>query len=207
MFLRYITGMKKLPLMMLLGALALPAGYYVMPLAAREMTPLTATATKAATPQAAAAEARDKVYNAEQFKLANGMEFVVIPNHRAPVITSMVWYKVGAADEPRGYSGLAHYLEHLLFKGTATMKPGEFSKKIRALGGNDNAFTTQDYTAYYQSIAVTHLETIMKMEADRMVNTEPPPEDFKSERNVVLEERRQRTENDRAVISVSNCAR
>lgn len=187
--------MKKLPFYLLLGALCLPAGYSVSPLYARENTSaVTKAATAPATP--APQETRRKVYNAEQFKLANGMEYVVIPNHRAPVVTTMIWYKVGAADEPRGLSGMAHYLEHLLFKGTATVKPGEFSRKVRALGGNDNAFTTQDYTAFHQSIAVTHLETMMRMEADRMVNTNPPPEDFKSERNVVLEERRQRTEND-----------
>ncbi len=139
---------------------------------------------------------RTKVYNAETFTLANGMQVVIIPNHRAPVVTHMVWYRVGAADEPRGLTGMAHYLEHLLFKGTATVKPGEFSKRIRALGGNDNAFTSQDYTAFYESIAVEHLETVMKMEADRMVNTDPPPGDFTSEQKVVLEERRQRTEND-----------
>lgn len=140
--------------------------------------------------------ARTKIYNAESFTLDNGMEFVVIPNHRVPAVTSMVWYKVGAADEPRGLSGMAHYLEHLLFKGTPTVKPGEFSKIVRGLGGNDNAFTTQDYTAFFQSIATIHLETMMKMEADRMLNTNPPPADFTSEQKVVLEERRQRTEND-----------
>lgn len=145
---------------------------------------------------APAAHAEDKVYNAETFTLANGMQVVVIPNHRAPVVTHMVWYKVGSADEPRGLSGMAHYLEHLLFKGTPTTKAGEFSKRIRALGGNDNAFTTQDYTAFHESIAVEHLEDVMKMEADRMMNTNPPPGDFTSEQKVVLEERRQRTEND-----------
>lgn len=168
---------------MILLALAAPG----LPVQAREAMPAASSAQ---------AEVRAKVYNAESFTLANGMEFVVIPHHRVPVVTSMIWYKVGAADEPRGLSGMAHYLEHLLFKGTATVKPGAFSKIVRARGGNDNAFTTQDYTAFFQSIAVAHLETIMKMEADRMVNTEPPPADFKAERNVVLEERRQRTEND-----------
>lgn len=145
---------------------------------------------------APAAHAENKVYNAETFTLANGMQVVVIPNHRAPVVTHMVWYRVGSADEPRGLSGMAHYLEHLLFKGTPTTKAGDFSKRIRALGGNDNAFTTQDFTAYHESIAVEHLEDVMKMEADRMMNTNPPPGDFTSEQKVVLEERRQRTEND-----------
>lgn len=137
-----------------------------------------------------------KVYNAESFTLKNGMEVVVIPNHRAPVVTHMIWYKVGAADEPRGLSGMAHYLEHLLFKGTPTLPPGEYSRRIRALGGDDNAFTANDYTAFFESIAVDHLETVMKMQADRMMNTNPPPADFTAEQKVVLEERRQRTEND-----------
>jgi len=141
-------------------------------------------------------QAQGKVYNAETFTLQNGMQVVVIPNHRAPVVTHMIWYRVGAADEPRGLTGMAHYLEHLLFKGTATVKAGDFSKRIRALGGNDNAFTAQDYTAFFESFAVEHLETVMKMEADRMMNTNPPPGDFTSEQKVVLEERRQRTEND-----------
>lgn len=143
-----------------------------------------------------AAYAQDKVYNAETFTLANGMQVVVIPNHRAPVVTHMIWYRVGAADEPRGQSGMAHYLEHLLFKGTPTLPTGEFSRRIRSLGGNENAFTAQDYTAFHESIAVEHLESIMKMEADRMMNTNPPPADFTSEQKVVIEERRQRTEND-----------
>ncbi|QQG36166.1 MAG: insulinase family protein [Micavibrio aeruginosavorus] len=147
-------------------------------------------------PVAAQNAAPEKVYNAERFTLKNGMEVVVIPNHRAPVVTHMLWYKVGAADEPRGLSGMAHYLEHLLFKGTPTLPPGEYSRRIRALGGDDNAFTANDYTAFFESIAVEHLETVMKMQADRMMNTSPPPADFTAEQKVVLEERRQRTEND-----------
>lgn len=152
--------------------------------------------TLAPYPAGAQDRAAEKVYHAESFTLKNGMEVVVIPNHRAPVVTHMIWYKVGAADEPRGLSGMAHYLEHLLFKGTPTLAPGEYSKRIRALGGNDNAFTSNDYTAFFESIAVEHLETVMKMQADRMMNTNPPPADFTSEQKVVLEERRQRTEND-----------
>lgn len=137
-----------------------------------------------------------KTFNAQSFTLDNGMEVVVIPNHRAPVVTHMLWYKVGAADEPFGQSGMAHYFEHLMFKGTSRLKPGEFSTTVRKLGGNDNAFTSQDYTAYFESIAVEHLETVMKMEADRMQNLNPPPEHYASEKKVVLEERRERTEND-----------
>lgn len=138
---------------------------------------------------------REKTFNAEHFVLDNGMNVVVIPNHRAPVVTHMVWYGVGAADEPRGHSGLAHFLEHLMFKGTQEIPPGAFSKRIRALGGRDNAFTGKDFTAYHQSIAAEHLETVMAMEADRMKNLILPPEEVKSELLVVIEERRQRTDN------------
>src|SRR5690606_24947183 len=125
--------------------------------------------------------------------LSNGMQVVVIPNHRAPVVTHMVWYKVGAADEKPGLSGMAHYLEHLLFKGTAKLAPGEFSKTVKTLGGNDNAFTSQDYTAYFESISIDNLEKVMAMDADRMLNANPPEDHYKSEKSVVLEERRQRT--------------
>ncbi len=144
----------------------------------------------------AALPANAKVFNAETFTLENGLQVIVVPNHRAPVVTHMAWYKVGAVDEPQGLSGMAHYLEHLLFKGTKTLAPGEFSRIVKRLGGNDNAFTGQDYTAYFQSIAKQHLPEMMRMEADRMVNLQVPPEHFKSEKKVVLEERRQRTEND-----------
>ncbi|HPD82259.1 MAG TPA: pitrilysin family protein [Alphaproteobacteria bacterium] len=137
-----------------------------------------------------------KVFNAESFKLENGLEIIVIPKKTAPVVTSMIWYKVGAADEPQGKSGMAHYFEHLMFKGTSTLAPGDFSKTIRKLGGNDNAFTGQDYTAYFETISTDKLAQVLRMEADRMVNLSPPPEHFASEKNVVLEERRQRTEND-----------
>ncbi len=136
------------------------------------------------------------VFNAESFTLDNGMKVVVIPNHRAPVVAHMVWYQVGAADEPQGLSGMAHYFEHLMFKGTKKLEPGEFSRIVKSLGGRDNAFTGQDYTAYFQTIAVEHLESMMEMEADRMANLDVPADHFASEKNVVIEERRQRTEND-----------
>jgi len=136
------------------------------------------------------------VFNAETFTLDNGMEVVVIPNHRAPVVSHMVWYKVGAADEPQGLSGMAHYFEHLMFKGTEKFEPGEFSRIVKSLGGRDNAFTGQDYTAYFQTISRDHLGQMMEMEADRMANLDVPADHFASEKNVVLEERRQRTEND-----------
>lgn len=141
-------------------------------------------------------ETRRPTFYAESITLENGIEIVVVPNHRAPVVTHMVWYKVGAADEPTGSSGMAHYFEHLMFKGSEHVPPGAFSKTVKALGGNDNAFTSQDYTAYFQSIAKEHLSKVMEMEADRMTTLNPPPEEFITEKNVVLEERKQRSEND-----------
>jgi zinc protease len=143
-----------------------------------------------------ASTASAKVFNAESFMLDNGLQVVVIPKKSAPAITNMVWYKVGAADEPQGLSGMAHYFEHLMFKGTEKLAPGEFSTTVKKLGGNDNAFTSQDYTAYFQTISKEHLPRILEMEADRMVNLSVPKEHFDSEKKVVLEERRQRTEND-----------
>lgn len=130
------------------------------------------------------------------FTLDNGMEVVVIEDHRAPVVVHMVWYRAGSADERPGVSGVAHYLEHLLFKETENMAAGEFSKTVAANGGSDNAFTSYDYTAYFQRIAADRLDLMMKMEADRMVNLKITQEDILTEREVVIEERNQRTEND-----------
>lgn len=129
------------------------------------------------------------------FTLDNGMDVVVIEDHRAPVVQHMVWYRVGSADEPVGSSGVAHFLEHLLFKGTDTLAPGEFSATVAANGGNDNAFTSYDYTAYFQRVAADRLELMMRMEADRMRNIRLSEEDILTERDVILEERNQRTEN------------
>lgn len=140
-------------------------------------------------------DAHAGTFNAHYDRLDNGMEIVVIPNHRAPVVHHMLWYKVGSADEEWGKSGLAHLFEHLMFRGTKTLADGEFSKRIAALGGRDNAFTTQDTTAFHQSIGVEHLETVMRMEADRMVNLNLSDEVIEKERSVVIEERKQRLEN------------
>jgi zinc protease len=131
-----------------------------------------------------------------EFTLANGLDVVVIPDHRAPVVTQMVWYKAGAADEPPGSSGIAHFLEHLMFKGTDKIPTGQFSKIIARNGGEDNAFTNHDVTAYFQRVAKDRLATVMEMEADRMVNLRLSEEDVKTERNVILEERRSRVDND-----------
>ncbi len=141
----------------------------------------------------AAIAASDQVTD---FTLDNGMDVVVIEDHRAPVAVHMVWYRAGAADEPPGASGVAHYLEHLMFKGTDSVDPGEFSATVARHGGKDNAFTSQDYTGYYQRIAADRLELMMQMEADRMVNLRLAGKDIVTERNVILEERNQRVEND-----------
>jgi len=125
------------------------------------------------------------------FELDNGMQVVVIEDHRAPVVVHMVWYKVGAADDPAGHSGIAHYLEHLMFKATETMAEGEFSATVEANGGRDNAFTSWDYTAYHQRVAADRLELMMQMEADRMVNLRLDRSDWLPERDVILRERGQ----------------
>jgi zinc protease len=137
---------------------------------------------------------------ATSFKLANGLELVVIPDHRAPVVTHMVWYRVGAADEPAGISGIAHFLEHLMFKSTEKIPSGEFSKIISRLGGQDNAFTSQDATAYFQRIAKERLSDVMEMEADRMVNLRLAEKEVLTERDVIMEERRSRVENNPQAI-------
>ena len=129
------------------------------------------------------------------FTLANGLEVVVVPDRRAPVVTHMVWYKVGAADETPGKSGLAHFLEHLLFKGTALHPMGEFSKTVAFVGGQENAFTTQDYTGYFQRVSREHLKTLMEFESDRMTGLELTDAAVAPELKVVLEEQNQRVAN------------
>ena len=123
--------------------------------------------------------------------LDNGMQVVVIEDRRAPVVVNMVWYQIGAADEPPGQSGIAHFLEHLMFKGTDTMEPGEFSAVVEANGGRDNAFVSWDYTGYFQRVAADRLELMIEMEADRMVNLSFTEAEWLPERDVILEERGQ----------------
>ncbi len=137
-----------------------------------------------------------KVFDPTVFTLKNGMTVVVVENHRAPIVSHMVWYKVGAADEPAGKTGLAHLLEHLMFKGTPTVPAGRFSRLIAEKGGVDNAMTSRDFTAYFQHIAAEHLPLAMRLEADRMAHLKLAEKDFRSEREVVREERLQRTDND-----------
>ena len=130
------------------------------------------------------------------FTLANGLEVVVIPDHRAPVVTHMIWYRNGAADDPPGKSGIAHFLEHLMFKGTKAHPKGEFSEFISEIGGQENAFTSSDFTAYFQQVARQHLRACMAFEADRMTGLVLTDEVVAPERDVVLEERRMHADTD-----------
>lgn len=136
-----------------------------------------------------------QMFGAEATELANGMQVVAVPNHRAPVLSSMIWYKVGAADEEPGKTGLAHMVEHMMFKGTKTVPAGMFSRIVAENGGRDDAFTTADYTAYYQDIAADKLDDVLRLEADRMANLTLHEKDFSTEHQVVLEELRMRVEN------------
>ena len=133
--------------------------------------------------------------NVTTFELENGMQVVVVEDDRAPVVQHMIWYRAGSADEPKGSSGVAHFLEHLLFKATDKLEAGEFSATVARNGGRDNAFTSYDYTAYYQRVASNRLGLMMEMEADRMKNIRLTEENIKTERDVIIEERNQRTEN------------
>ena len=137
---------------------------------------------------------------ATEFTLPNGLMVVVVPDNRAPVVTHMIWYRVGAADEPPGTSGIAHFLEHMMFKATEKIGTGEFSKIVSRLGGQDNAFTAQDITAYFQRVSKDRLPKVMEMEADRMVNLKLDEKEVLTERDVILEERRSRVENNPSAI-------
>jgi len=136
-----------------------------------------------------------EVFDPTTFTLDNGLQVVVVTNRRAPIVTQMLWYEVGSADDPRGRSGLAHVTEHLMFKGTPKHPDGEFSDIVARLGGEENAFTSYDYTGYYQTVAREHLERIMELEADRMRNLKLEASDVKTESQVVVQERKQRVEN------------
>jgi zinc protease len=134
--------------------------------------------------------------NVAQFTLDNGMRILVIPDHRAPVVSHMVWYRVGGVDDPPGLSGIAHFFEHLMFKGTDKVAPGDISRIVARNGGTDNAFTGHDYTAYFQRIARDRLPLVMELEADRMANLNLSEENVLTEREVVREERNMRVESD-----------
>src|SRR5438105_3702628 len=136
----------------------------------------------------------DAAPHAEQFKLANGFTVIVKPDHRAPTAVQMVWVRVGSIDEVDGWTGLAHMNEHMMFKGTRELKPGEFSRRVAELGGRENAFTMHDATGYYQQIPANRLEDVMKLESDRFAHMQWPDDEFKRELEVVKEERRWRTD-------------
>lgn len=158
-------------------------------------------AGKTAAPPAAAKPGAT-ASGAQQFTLANGMQLIVQPDHRAPTAVHMVWVRVGSMDEVDGTSGVAHVLEHMMFKGSKTVPPGDFSRRVAALGGRENAFTSRDYTGYYQQIPANRLEDVMRLESDRFANNQWPDAEFKKELEVVKEERRMRTEDQpRAVLA------
>lgn len=150
----------------------------------------SALAESPASPAAAPAE-----FKVTDFLLDNGMEVVVIPDHRAPIVTHMVWYKIGSADEPPGKSGIAHFFEHLMFKATTNHAAGEFDRAVSDIGGSNNAFTSYDYTAFHETVAPSALELMMSFEADRMRNLILTDDVIKTERDVILEERRSRIDN------------
>ncbi|MBW8909344.1 MAG: insulinase family protein [Mesorhizobium sp.] len=155
----------------------------------------SALAIAAATPARAADE------EVKDFLLNNGMEVVVIPDHRAPIVTHMVWYKIGSADEPPGKSGIAHFFEHLMFKATTNHAAGEFDRDVADIGGSNNAFTSYDYTAFHETVPPSALEQMMGFEADRMRNLILTDDVIKTERDVILEERRSRIDsNPQAVL-------
>lgn len=136
---------------------------------------------------------QDQKYT-QEYVLPNGLKLIVREDHRSPTVAHMVWYKAGSVDEHNGTTGVAHVLEHMMFKGTKSIGPGEFSKKVAALGGRENAFTSNDYTAYFQQIEKSKLNEVMKLEADRMENLKLSEDEFKKEIQVIMEERRLRTD-------------
>ena len=141
-----------------------------------------------------------KATDTYEFMLSNGMKVIVKEDHRAPTVAHMVWYKAGSIDEVNGKTGVAHVLEHMMFKGTKKLKPGDFSKQVAAVGGRDNAFTSKDYTAYFQQIEKSHLEKMMALESDRMANLQIREDEFAKEIQVVMEERRLRTDDQASAI-------
>jgi zinc protease len=149
---------------------------------------------------AGASTATAQRFAAESVTLPNGLQVVTIPNHRVAAVTQMLWYKTGAADDPRGKSGIAHFLEHLMFKGTHANPPGTFSAQIAQNGGRDNAFTTEDYTVFHETVAKDRLDLVMRLEADRMTGLAIDDSVLLPERDVILEERRMRIDNDPSAL-------
>ena len=168
-------------------------------LVASLLTPVFSASAQ--TPQTPAPAAAPQQRATHTYTLSNGMTLWVRPDRRAPTAVHMVWLRVGSMDEVDGTSGVAHVLEHMMFKGTAQLAPGEFSRRVAALGGRENAFTSKDYTGYFQQIPSSRLEDVMKLEADRLANNQWADEEFRKEIEVVKEERRLRTEdNPRALL-------
>ncbi|MCO6403746.1 insulinase family protein [Aurantimonas endophytica] len=182
------------------SALALALVLPVAPAAWAETVAAPRSETVAQQPGATEApestEAKQDAAQVSSFTLDNGLQVVVLPDHRAPIVTQMVYYRVGAADEAPGESGIAHFLEHLMFKGTTNHPAGEFSGAVADLGGQENAFTSSDYTGYYQQVPAEALQMVMEFEADRMANLVLSEEAVLPERDVILEERRMRVDND-----------
>ena len=162
--------------------------------AAFSLTGITATAQPTAGQASAARET----------KLSNGLKVIVREDRRAPTIAHMVWYRAGSMDEFNGTTGVAHVLEHMMFKGTKTLKVGEFSKRVAAAGGRENAFTGKDYTAYFQQVHKSKLELVMKLEADRMANLRLTDAEFAKEIKVIMEERRWRTDDQPRALVYEN---
>lgn len=149
----------------------------------------------------AAAPAYAEINPVHEYTLDNGMQILIKADRRAPVVVSQVWYKVGSSYEHSGITGVSHVLEHMMFKGTSELGPNEFSRIISANGGRENAFTSRDYTAYYQQLEKSRLEISFKLESDRMRNLKLDPAEFAKEINVVMEERRLRTEDDPSSVT------
>ena len=158
--------------------------------------PLAIGAFLLTAPASNAAPANTAPARTFQFALQNGLQVVVVPDHRAPVVTQMLWFKIGAVDDPPGVSGLAHFFEHMMFRGTKSVPNGQYSLTIARNGGDDNAFTTHDFTVFHEQIAKEKLRLVMHLEADRMVNLNLSDSAVGTERDVVLEERRMRVDND-----------
>ncbi len=192
LFLQSVHSTRLAHLVRGLAATALVAGLAAASLTATAQSlPLPAPASAANAPGRSAAQ---QAQQAQQFTLANGMTLIVKPDRRSPTVAHMLWVRVGSMDEVDGTSGVAHVLEHMMFKGTPTLKPGEFSRRMAALGGRDNAFTSRDATAYHQQIPAIRLEEVMRLEADRFANTQWDDDEFRRELEVVKEERRLRVE-------------
>jgi zinc protease len=170
------------------AALLLAAGTAFTPAWSQQLAPSTPPVTAAAA-------------QVSQFKLDNGLTVIVKPDRRAPTAVHMLWVRVGSMDEVDGASGVAHVLEHMMFKGTDKLQPGEFSRRVAALGGRENAFTSMDYTGYYQQVPANRLGDVMALEANRFAHSRYSDEEFAKELEVVKEERRSRTEdNPRALM-------